>query len=54
MTQRITIFVIALVGLLTTLIYESIATRDAYALNFDAFVVDYSTCIENDSKIDIF
>lgn len=54
MTQRITIFVIALVGLLTTLIYESIATRDAYALNLDAFVIDYSTCMENDSKKDIF
>jgi hypothetical protein len=54
MPHRLTIFAIALVGLLTILITVSITVRDAHALNFDAFSSDYSTCIENESKIDIF
>ena len=54
MPHRLTIFVVALGGLLTVVIAVSITTRDAYALNFDAFAIDYSTCLENHSTIDLF
>lgn len=54
MPRRLLIFVITLVEVLTILIPVSITTRDAYAFNFDAFDINYSSRIENHSTIDLF
>jgi len=42
-SHRLTIFVIAIAWLSTALIATPITSRDAYALNFDAPVIDYPT-----------